>query len=230
MEDNQPSQQENTPHHNVSSPTPLQPRNQGNDKPNTGGKKTKKGHKKSFREVWRTSSRLRQIEFVFAGLAAIGVVGYLIAYVVVSNSKDKPYLLFAGVDKGYIRVYRDKVDAWDIPIVLAYDGTSPLSGVRFVGHDVTGQSGLPSGFDYPADDSGQAFNLGPKSQARLKVTVPIDALVDVQHARQKLFLWGWVSYQPKRLTEFCVEISGVVTDEPTGMPDLTDPANACLWN
>jgi hypothetical protein len=51
-------------------------------------RKSQKGKKKTFLQVWRSYSRVKQFEMVFAALAAAGVVGYLIAYLVVSGQQN----------------------------------------------------------------------------------------------------------------------------------------------
>jgi hypothetical protein len=50
--------------------------------------KSPRRQKKPFLEVWRSYSRVKQLEIILAGLAAAGVVGYLIAYIVVSMKQN----------------------------------------------------------------------------------------------------------------------------------------------
>jgi hypothetical protein len=62
----------------------------GEKKSESGSQPAKTTHKgkKSLRESWRSSSQLKKIEMILLGLVAVGGIGYLIAYIIVSISQN----------------------------------------------------------------------------------------------------------------------------------------------
>jgi hypothetical protein len=84
MEDNKPPNKNTEPDNDLPQPSTSKPRHTPNKKSNTGDREPQQRKKKPFLEVWRAYSRVKQAEFVIASLAAIGVIGYLIAYISVS--------------------------------------------------------------------------------------------------------------------------------------------------
>jgi hypothetical protein len=87
---------------------------------------------------------------------------------------------------------------------------------------------LPKGFDFA--DLGtvekNAAVIGPKATVFQTVGVTIDNIKDVREGKSHLYFWGWLVYQdifpgtPHRLTEFCAEVTNLVSTKP----DVTDPS------
>jgi hypothetical protein len=70
--------------------TPAPTKTKGRKKQSKSGddpKKTSKQKKKGLCEGWRASSPLKKAELILLALVAAGGVGYLVAYIVVSNSQ-----------------------------------------------------------------------------------------------------------------------------------------------
>jgi hypothetical protein len=71
----------------ASTPSPNK-RNKKDNKANNKADKPNQRRKKSFREVWRSYSRVKQAEFIIGALVAAGAVGYLVAYIVESITQN----------------------------------------------------------------------------------------------------------------------------------------------
>lgn len=89
MEDNKTHDESAAPQNNVSSAASSKPRYTQKNQPKPTTKKSSQRKKKPFREVWRSYSRVQQAKFIISFLAALGVVGYLLAYVTVSIIQER---------------------------------------------------------------------------------------------------------------------------------------------
>lgn len=92
---------------------------------------------------------------------------------------------------------------------------------------------LPQGFNFPdlGDEKPRNFVLSPKGIGSTGMVIPIENFDFVRQGKSHLFLWGWVVYHdifvgtPKRLTEYCVELTSMKAVKP----DITDPTNDLTW-
>ena len=107
-------------------------------------------------------------------------------------------------------------------------GTTPTKTATGQVNIQSWRSELPKGFNYAdlATVEKRAFVIGPKATVSQLVGVTIDDIKDVREGKSHLYLWGWLAYHdifpgtPNRLTEFCVEITNLVSTKP----DVTDPS------
>src|SRR5882762_1274966 len=88
MKDNDRNDDKSNATDNLTPASTRENKNNKGYKSKSDADKTNRRPKKTFWVVWRSYSRVKQLEVVIAGLAAAGVVGYLIAYIVVSMKQN----------------------------------------------------------------------------------------------------------------------------------------------
>jgi hypothetical protein len=83
---------------------------------------------------------------------------------------------------------------------------------------------IPAQFDYPPISDSINAVIGPKSFYGTNMQVSKDEIIDVAHGKKRLFAWGTATYDdvfeksPKRLSEFCVELTHLTFAPASTLP------------
>jgi hypothetical protein len=149
-------------------------------------------------------------------------------------STQRAFVNFDGIiDKKVMTADGKSIKAINFFISWMNSGTTPTRTATSQVNMQVWRSELPKGFDF-ADLPGikrKAFVFGPKATFFQKIEIPIDIIKDIREGKSHLYFWGELVYQdifpgtPQRLTEFCVELTDMVSTKP----DVTDPSAEFAW-
>ena len=148
---------------------------------------------------------------------------------------QRAFLSFAGVQAGEKQIdpTGHKWVNQQVMVMWSNSGTTPAKEAiaRVSWGPWNGE--MPSGFGFPdnTDVPPRPGVVGPKATYGVPLVLGIDSFREVRDGKSHLFLWGWTTYRdifpkdPKRLTEFCVEITNVTSTKV----DMSDPAGDISW-
>ena len=118
-------------------------------------------------------------------------------------------------------------------VIAENSGTTPAQDVVGIVNIKAFLPEMPSNFDFKelAESETTRSIIGPRASVGYRVSIPLDDILTVVQQKQRLYMWGWVTYRdifpetPLRLMEFCREIINVTIDGPSP----ADPRSNFRW-
>jgi hypothetical protein len=154
-----------------------------------------------------------------------------------SRATQRAFVTLKGLALGGEVVESGKVRGFQQAVIWENSGTTPAKDVSAWIDTHPSNTTITAGYPFPemSKDKPARFVIGPKAEVRTPyVEINRDIFWSIHQHTGYLYIYGSVVYHdifpnsPKRLTEFCSEITGVDFISPIGnlkpATDLSDPA------
>jgi hypothetical protein len=171
--------------------------------------------------------------------AVLTVFTFLLFYVAYGADKamkrsQRATVFVGGVSPVSTKILSKDNKTWEstrVGIQFSNGAATPPKNLRYKLNEQVLPGEIPLGYQFDDQDSSEPRRilLGPGTSWPGFMSVPLDSFIAAKEGRQRLYLWGRVTYQDVfsddlRLTEFCFEAINVEVAIP--LPDQPlDPRN-----